>query len=141
MLESLFGGLALWGPVFLRLGAGITFIVHGYPKLFGDTPGPKKFAQYLHGLGFQPPLFWAYLVGIVEFFGGIGLIIGFLTRLVALLLTIEFLVIVLRIKWSKGFKLEQGGWEWDWALLTIVAALLVMGPGRAALDHAIRTGL
>ncbi len=141
MLEHLFGGLASWGPDFLRLGAGVTFVVHGYPKLFGPQPGPKGFSKYLEGMGFQPPLFWAYLVGIAEFFGGIGLLLGFLTRLAALVLTIQFLVIILRMKWSKGFKLEKGGWEWDWALLTMVASLLVTGPGRVALDHYIRTGL
>lgn len=141
MLDTVFGGLAPWGPDLLRLGAGITFVVHGYPKLFGPQPGPKGFSQYLKSLGLPAPLFWAYAVGLAEFGGGICLLIGFLTRLAALVLAIEFIVIILKVKWSKGFQMSNGGWEWDWALLTMVASLLVTGPGRLALDHTIRTGL
>lgn len=89
-------------------------IVHGYPKLFGPQPGPTGFSQYLQKLGVSPPLFWAYVVGCAEFFGGICLLLGFLTRLAALILAIEFVVITFGIKWSKGFELAKGGWEWDW---------------------------
>jgi len=140
MLDSIFGGLASWGPDLLRLGVGIIFVVHGYPKLFGSQPGPKGFAGHLQGMGFRPPLFWAYVAALAELVGGICLLIGFLTRLAALVLAIEFLVIILRVKWSKGFLSSKGGWEFDWALLTMVISLLVTGPGRLALDHRIHTG-
>ena len=141
MLVHWFGGLAPWGPDFLRLGAGIILIMHGYPKLFGPKPGPKGFAGYLKSLGFSPPLFWAYVVGISEFGGGVCLILGFLTRLAALVVAIQFLVIILRVKWAKGLDMGQGGWEYDLALLVIALSLLVTGPGRVALDHYIPTGL
>ncbi len=141
MLDALFGGLASWGPDFIRLGLAFTFILHGYPKLFGPQPGPGGFSQYLEGMGVRPSLFMAYVVGCVEFFGGICLLLGFLTRLAALLLAIEFLVVILKVKWSKGFTMDKGGWEWDWALLMMAVSLLVTGPGRVALDHSIRTGL
>ena len=131
-------GLATWGPVLLRLGGGVTFVVHGYPKLFGSQPGPKGFARYLQSTGFAPPLFWAYVVGVVEFTGSIFLLAGLLTRVAALLLAIEFLLIIVRVKWSKGFLSQTGGWEWDWALLTMMAALVLTGPGRWALDTLLR---
>lgn len=140
MLVSLFGGLAVWGPVVLRLGAGITFVVHGYPKLFGPTPGPKGFAGYLKSLGIPNPQFMAYVVGVAEFGGGICLLLGLFTRLAALVLAVEFLVIILRVKWTKGFLMSTGGWEWDWALLTMVLSLLLTGPGRAALDNRLHSG-
>jgi uncharacterized membrane protein YphA (DoxX/SURF4 family) len=54
---------------------------------------------------------------------------------------IEFLAIILKVKWSKGFLISNEGWEWDWAILMMLLSLLVTGPGRLALDHAIRTGL
>jgi len=140
MLDFL-GHHAAWGPVFLRLGAGIMLTVHGYPKLFGPQPGPKGFAQYLKSLGIAGHETMAYVVAIAEFVGGICLIAGFLTRLAALVIAIEFLVIIVRIKWSKGFLTSGGGWEWDWAMLTIVISLLLTGPGRLALDNVIHTGL
>jgi putative oxidoreductase len=133
-------GLAAWGPLVLRIGSGVVFVVHGYPKLFGPQPGPRGFAQYLQSLRFAPPLFWAYAAAVAEFVGGICLLAGFLTRLAALVLAIEFLVIILRVKWSKGFAPPGGGgWEYDWALLTMAVTLLLTGPGRWALDN--RLGL
>lgn len=131
-------GAAAWAPVLLRLGAGFSMVMHGYPKLFGPKPGPKGFAQALQSMGFPAPLFWAYLVSATEFFGGICLILGLLTRPAALVLAIEFLVIILKVKWSKGFLLQNEGWEWDWALFTMFVALLLTGPGYAALDNLLR---
>ncbi len=129
------------GPDLIRLTVGIIMIVHSYPKLFGPKPGPHGFAEYLQTLGFTPPIFWAYAVGSAEFFGGIALLLGFLTRLAAFILAIEFLVIILKVKWSKGFLLQNGGWEWDWALFMMFLSLMVTGPGRWALDNRIHTGL
>ena len=141
MLEGIFVGVASWGPDPLRVGAGIIFIVHGYPKLFGPQPGPKGFAGHLQHMGFGSPMFWAYVVALAETVGGACLLVGFLTRLAALVLAIEFLVIILKVKWSKGFLSSKGGWEYDWALLTVLVSLLLTGPGRLALDHRIHTGL
>lgn len=138
---NFFGSLASWGPDFLRLGAGVILIMHGYPKLFGPKPGLKGFSGYLQSLGFSPPLFWAYVVAITEFVGGVCLILGFLTRLWALVVALEFLVIILKVKWGKGLDMGQGGFEYDWALLMMALSLLVTGPGRAAVDHWIPTGL
>jgi putative oxidoreductase len=141
MLQGIFGGLASWGPDFIRLGVAFTFILHGYPKLFGPKPGPKGFAGYVGSMGFPSPLFFAYAAGITEFVGGVCILLGFLTRFWALLGAIEFLTIILKVKWSKGFLISNEGWEWDWAILMMLLSLLVTGPGRLALDHAIRTGL
>jgi putative oxidoreductase len=140
MLDFL-GGFAAWGPTLIRLGAGFTLVVHGYPKLLGPQPGPKGFAGYLKGVGVPSPMLMAYVVAITEIVGGGCLLIGFFTRLAALVVAIEFLVIILKIKWSKGFLLSEGGWEWDWALLAMMLSLLLTGPGRLALDHRIHTGL
>jgi len=139
MLETLFGGLASWGPDFLRLGAGVLFVAHGYPKLFGHPPGLRTLAQYLRSMGIPLPIFMATLVGIVEFGGGACLLLGFLTRLAAL--AIEFAVIIFKVKWSKGFFAEKGGWEWEGVMLMILLSLLVTGPGHLALDHRIHTGI
>jgi len=136
-----FGRWATWGPVFLRVVAGVTFIVYGYPKLFGPQPGPKGYARFLQSLGFSPPLFWAYLAGIAEFGGGLCVLLGFLTRLAALVLAIAFVMFMVKVKWTRGFRMSQDAWAWYWALLAMVLSLLVIGPGRLALDHQIPTGL
>src|SRR5438132_1062974 len=102
MLQGIFGGLASWGPDFIRLGVAFTFILHGYPKLFGPKPGPKGFAGYV---------------------GGVCILLGFLTRFWALVGAIEFLAIILKVKWSKGFLISNEGWEWDWAILMMLLSL------------------
>ena len=140
MLDFL-GSYAAWGPTLIRLGACITFVVHGYPKLVGAQPGPKGFAGYLKGMGVPSPALMAYVVGIAELAGGLCLLIGLFTRLAALVLAIEFVVIILKVKWDKGFLLANGGWEWDWALLAMMLSLLLTGPGHLALDNRIHTGL
>ena len=132
MLQGIFGGLASWGPDFIRLGVAFTFILHGYPKLFGPKPGPKGFAGYIGSMGFPSPLFFAYAAGITEFVGGVCILLGFLTRFWALVGAIEFLTIILKVKWSKGFLISNEGWEWDWAILMMLLSLLVTGPGRVA---------
>jgi putative oxidoreductase len=137
---NFFGTLASWGPDFLRLTVGVIMIVHGYPKI-ADPAFRKGLAQFIQSLGFRPPLFWAYVVGIAEFFGGICLLLGLFTRLAALVLAIEFLVIIVKVKWPKGFMADKGGAEYDWALWMMLLSLLVTGPGRLALDHRLRTGL
>jgi putative oxidoreductase len=140
MLDFL-GAYAAWGPTLIRLGAACTLVAHGYPKLFGPQPGPKGFAGYLKNLGIPNPMLMSYVVGIAEFVGGGCLLIGLFTRLAALVVAIQFLVIILKVKWSKGFLLSEGGWEWDWTLLAMMLSLLLTGPGRLALDNRIHTGL
>jgi len=96
---------------------------------------------FLQSLGFSPPLFWAYLAGIAEFGGGLCVLLGFLTRLAALVLAIAFVMFMVKVKWTRGFRMSQDAWAWYWALLAMVLSLLVIGPGRLALDHQIPTGL
>lgn len=71
------------GLLVLRVALGVAFIFHGYPKLTDPARALKAF----QGFGF--PAYFAYVSGILEVFGGGLLIVGLLTRGVALLLTIE----------------------------------------------------
>ena len=96
MLESIFGGAGDWGVLVMRLALGAILIIHGYPKLFGGMGG---FSQFLGQLGLPMPPFWAWVVTLLEFFGGILLVGGLLTRWVALLLVIEFVVAITKVKW------------------------------------------
>src|SRR5271156_5030947 len=68
----------------LRLGLGIIFVYHGYPKLFTHT---HETMQGMAHMGF--PAYFAYIAGVFEFFGGWLLILGLFTRIAALLLALE----------------------------------------------------
>ena len=107
---------------------GAVFIVHGYPKLFKNFSGT---VQFFEAVGIKPAVLWVFVVGAVEFFGGILLVLGFLVQPVAALLAIDMLVAIWKIQFKKGF---VGGYEFDLALLVMALALLVLGPGALSLD-------
>ncbi|WP_102960735.1 DoxX family protein [Mangrovicella endophytica] len=63
-----------------RILLSIIFIVSG----FGKLAGAAGFSGYLASLGFPAPLVMAYLVGLFELLGGVALVVGFQTRIVAI---------------------------------------------------------
>ncbi len=134
MILSIFPQLLDWqfyGPTLLRLALGIIFLAHGYQKLAGGSEGREQFAGWLESMKFRPGKFWAWLVTAAELLGGILLIIGFWTQLAALILAIEFLVILFWVQRGKPF---IGGREFDFLILLALLALLVLGPGALAID-------
>lgn len=114
-MELIYPDIALF---LLRLAVGIIFIVHGYPKIT-DLKNTSKFTK---SIGFWPPMFWAVMLAITEFVGGIFLIVGFLTQIAALLLIVTMLVTLYFhiFKWKDSFK---KGWEFN---ILIIAALVVI---------------
>jgi putative oxidoreductase len=74
------------GLLLLRLALGIIFIWHGYPKLTHPNAMQGLFVQ--HGL----PGYFVTVAGVLEVFGGALIILGFLTRIAALLLAMEMAV-------------------------------------------------
>lgn len=118
----------------LRLGLSSVFLIRGYPKLFGAPPfpkGPADFAKVLQKLAIPQPEFFAWAIAVLEFVGGIFILIGFLTPLVSLLLSAELAISIYKIYWKKGF---AGGWDYKFALLVISLALLFLGPGNWSVD-------
>jgi putative oxidoreductase len=115
----------------LRIVLGCSFIVLGLQKLsesFGGH-GLTKTAELMVASGLTPGLLWAWVIGLVEVLGGIAIVVGLLTRWVALLLALE----------SIG-ALVVGGQvanvEFRWAALASFVALALLGPQRYALDLA-----
>src|SRR5438093_11072102 len=85
-----------WGLLILRLGLGITLILHGYPKFAGA--GPVAFACYLRVHHFPAPLFSACFMALVEFVGGIAILAVFQTTYVVYLAALVRLMIAWRLK-------------------------------------------
>ena len=95
-----------YAPTILRFALGAIFLIHGYPKLF------EARLQF---------------VGILEFVAGVLLVIGLFTQIAALVLAAELFIIIV---W---FKRGQN-WEFDFVLLVMALAILVLGPGAWAFD-------
>ena len=71
------------GLAILRVVLAVIFIAHGAPRLFGGVEG---LAGFLGSLGVPLPVAVAWLITVLEFFGGLSLLVGFLVTPVALLL-------------------------------------------------------
>ena len=130
----------------LRLVLGIVFFAHGAQKLLGWFGGPGfsgtmgMFTGYLH---IPAPL--AFLAIAAEFFGGLGLILGFLTRIAAFGISVNMLVAIATIHHSYGFFMnwtgsQKGeGFEYHLLVLAITAYLMIRGAGAFSVDRAIGT--
>ena len=118
----------------LRVVLGITFIMHGGQKLFvyGFDGVTGAFGQ----MGIPAPGFFGPFVGVVEFFGGIAIALGLLTRVAALGVGSTMVVALLTVHLKQGF-FNPGGVEFPLALLASAIALVIAGAGAYSVDAVI----
>ena len=131
-LARLYAAISPLSIVLMRVFAGITFVLHGWPKI----QDPFKNVDMVEKLGFMPGAIWSPALAGTEFFGGILLAIGFLTRPAAFATTIVLLVTV----WFHWLLQGQGfaGAEKSllWAAITIY--FVTHGGGYLSVDRALR---
>ena len=126
------------GIAILRIVVGIVFAAHGAQKLF--TIGFGGVTHMFQGLGIPYPHIAAIVVTLVEFVGGIALILGLVTLYAALLLAIDMAVAVGKVHLHNGFFSSKGGYEFPLTLLAACVALALTGPGSPALAMFARKG-
>ncbi|EIK46235.1 hypothetical protein O59_000256 [Cellvibrio sp. BR] len=121
----------------LRLPLGIIFAAHGAQKLFGwfGGYGLQGTGQWMESIGLGPGVLMAALSGSAEFFGGLALILGLLTRPAALVLAVTMLVAIFTVHFSNGLFMSNNGYEFGLALLAGAVSLLISGGGRASVDR------
>jgi putative oxidoreductase len=123
-----------FGLAVLRLVLGITMTAHGAQKLFvfGIAGVQGAFAK----MGAPLPMVTGPLVAGLEFFGGIAMAIGFLTRLVGLGLAIDMFGAIVIVHGAAGFFLPAG-YEFVLLLMAASAAMALAGPGAFSIDGLI----
>lgn len=117
----------LWG---LRTMLGVTFIVHGLSKF--NNPG---FIDWMASFGVSPE--FALLIGFAELVPGILLVSGLLSRISASIIAIIMLSAMIIIKGLGAFT-GDGGYEFDLALLAASLVIIIVGPGRLSVAHAVK---
>jgi len=138
-IQRLLGTQAGWGPLALRIPAGIIFAAHGSQKLFGwfGGYGLEGTGQWMDSIGLAPGYWMALLAGSAEFFGGLALIAGLLVRPAAAALAVAMLVAIFTAHLGKGLFVAKDGYEFAMALAAIAVALVFSGAGRGSLDRAL----
>jgi putative oxidoreductase len=139
-LAPLYGGLSDLSYPMIRFFTGLILMPHGAQKLFGWFGGNGLQATaegFATRLGLEPGLFFAALVGGTEFFGGLFLALGFITRPAAAAIAIVMAVAVFKVHLANGFFWTGGGYEYPllWGLIAL--ALAFRGGGELSIDRAI----
>lgn len=122
-------------PLVLRLALGTVFVAHGAQKLFGwwGGNGFQATARFFESqLGFKPGALHAALAGGGEFFGGILLLLGLLTRFAAAQAAVIMAVAIWTVHRSAFF--APAGMEYPLTLLLIAVALVLTGGGALSID-------
>lgn len=117
------------GLFIVRIVFGITFLFHGLDKF---QSGLGNIAEHFASLGL--PGFLAYVIAVIEFIGGIAMIIGIGTRFVSILFACVMLGAIFTVKLPEGF---VGGFELDVILLAISIHLAISGSSFLSLEQAI----
>ena len=117
----------------MRVTVGVIFAAHGSQKLFGAFGG-SGLADMVSMMG---PI--GYLVTVGEFFGGLGLILGFLCRFSAASLIVIMIGAVVQVHGAHGFFLSKGGFEYNLALIGLLLPILIAGPGQFAIGRFLTT--
>jgi putative oxidoreductase len=122
------------GLALLRVGTGAIFTAHGCLKLF--TMGIPAVTGYFTQVEAPLPGVTAPLVSVLEFGGGIALVLGLGTRPLALLLALDMLGAIVLVKAAGGF-FAPDGLELELLLGVAAAALALAGGGAPSVDAAV----
>lgn len=125
--------LSQWSLTLLRLVLGFIFAYHGYLKLF--APGVfNGTVAFLTAVKIPMPLYAALVVSVLEFAGGILLLLGIASKWVASALFVEMLVAFFKVHLGNGLLIGKAyGYEYVLVLLACLVVIIVNGSGRLSI--------
>jgi putative oxidoreductase len=137
-----------WALLALRVVVGCGFLVHGLAKW---NRGPANFGKLLHLIGVPAPVPTAWLVTLLEVFGGVAILAGVLVALVSIPLIVSMFVAMFTVHWRYGFSsintigltgsgpvFGPPGYEIDLLYIASLIALALLGPGPLSLGAWLR---
>ena len=133
-----------WALLPLRLVVGSGFLIHGWAKW---SRGPADFGRLLQHLGVPLPLPTAWLVTLLEVFGGIAILVGAFVVLVSIPLAVSMVVAMFTVHWHYGFSAVRTigltadgplfgppGYEISLLYLGALIAIATAGPSALSVD-------
>jgi putative oxidoreductase len=134
-LGPLYRSLSPYSYAFMRFATGAVMVPHGVQKvLFASAP---KFAENIAAQGMPAPLLLAYLTFFTELVAAACLALGLFTRVAALMIWIEMLVIITTFNLKFGYFWTNKGVEYALLWLLLCTAIFFRGGGRWSLDRLI----
>ena len=135
--KALFHSNAGFAALVLRVPVGLVLAAHGAQKLFGwfGGYGLEGTGQWLASIGLEPGYLMALLAGSAEFFGGLALVLGLLTRPAAVVAAFTMLVAIFSVHIGNGLFMANNGYEYALTLFVVTVALAIQGAGRFAVDN------
>ena len=139
LIKKLAESKAGYETLALRFPIGIIFMAHGAQKLFGwfCGYGLEGTGQWMASIGLGPGVVMAFLAGSAEFFGGLFILLGLLTRPAAVALSFTMLVAIFSVHFANGLFMANNGYEFGLALLAASVSLAISGAGKFSLDSKI----
>ena len=127
----------------LRLIAGVIFVAHGGQKLFAwfGGYGLGGTGQWMDSIGLSPGYLMALMAGSAEFFVGLFLIVGFLTRPTSFILAVLLIVAIFSFHISNCLFMSNNGYVFGLSLLAITLALFIQGGGKYSIDGKVYCAL
>jgi len=138
-LQPVFSTHAGLSALLLRVPVGLILAAHGAQKLFGwfGGYGLEGTGQWMASIGLEPGFLMALLAGSAEFFGGLALALGVLTRPAAILTAFTMLVATFSVHIGNGLFMANNGYEYALTLFVVSIALAVQGAGSLSVDQLI----
>jgi putative oxidoreductase len=142
MISNLFSTEPDWTLTTIRVILGAVFFAHGAQKMLGwfGGHGLKETLRAMHQF-LRLPVPLAFLAVATEFFGGVGLIVGLLSRVAAIGICITMLAAIVMVHGRNGLFLDwfgdrKGhGFEYHLLAIALAVAIVVRGSGAASLDR------
>ena len=139
MMYNLLKSNGGYGLTLIRIIVGIVFMSHGAQKLFGlfGGGGLEGTAGFMETLGLTPSYLMAFLAGSGEFWGGLLLVLGLVTRFAGILTGIVCLVAMFTVHIHNGFFMSNNGFEYILVLLGVSILTIFEGSGKLSIDQLI----
>jgi len=135
-IQTLLSSTGGYAALILRVPVGLILAAHGAQKLFAwfGGYGLEGTGQWMASIGLEPGYLMALLAGSAEFFGGLALAVGLLTRPAAVVAAFTMLMAMFTVHIGNGLFMSNNGYEYALVLAVVSIALAVQGAGKLSLD-------